>query len=139
MPQLREAAMTYAEWIADFEQQRLREVILVGDEGMSDEERLSWVLKGTCGWAVDQMVAAFPELRRVRGHYGFTPHWWCVAPDGVIWDPSQRQFQVAAAYVEYTGPDPIGKCMNCGDLIWTGTRTSACSDECERELEFYYR
>lgn len=40
------------------------------------------------------MVEAFPELKRVRGHYHCPwlskaqPHWWCVDPDGNIVDPT---------------------------------------------------
>lgn len=51
-----------------------------------------------CRELADKLVEQFPELRRAAGYY--TPlgetapvaHWWCVAPDGSIVDPSAHQF-----------------------------------------------
>lgn len=135
------AGVTYAEWIASFEQEQLATVKVIGAEHEPPEARLPYVLRGWCRSAVEEMVRAFPELRKARGHYAGREHWWCVAPDGIIWDPTAKQFWIQGAYVEYTGPDPVGKCMNCGDYVWTmeqsGT-SAACSPDCLRELEHYY-
>lgn len=133
--------MTYAEWIADYEQALLRQVRLLGAEELTEAERIAIVVRGTCREATEAMVKAFPELRRVRGHYSWCPHWWCETPDGTVVDPTARQFTSGGVYVEYTGPEPLGKCMNCGDYVWTALPngdTSACSDECLKELEVYY-
>ena len=129
--------MTYAEWIADYERRELAAVRLIGADDCTLEERLVFAVRGRCATASAAMVAVFPELRRVRGHYNGVPHWWCVAPDGTIVDPTARQFVPGGTYVEYHGPDPLGKCMNCGALVWTplpGGDTSACSDECLQDL-----
>lgn len=129
----------YRAWIADYERQRLAEIHVVGTT--SEAERMTVSLRGSCATATERMVSAFPELRRVRGHRDGAPHWWCVAPDGAIVDPTVKQFADTSTghYEEYTGPDPVGKCMNCGDYVWSAAfSTSACSDECARELEAYY-
>lgn len=75
-----------------------------------------------CRRISEEMCEAFPELRRVRGHYyggGMQhAHWWCELPDGTVVDPTAAQFPPGGRYVEYTGPDPLGKCPNCGELVW---------------------
>lgn len=94
---------------------------------------------GECAEATTAMVLAFPELRRVRGHYyclfwGERTHWWCVAPDGSIVDPTAKQFPSngIGEYVEYDGrPLPTGPCANCGDPVYDGG--TCCSDECGRQ------
>jgi hypothetical protein len=92
---------------------------------------------GKCyDWSCD-MADAFPELRLVRGHYyctawGERAHWWLVAPDGSIVDPTAEQFpsRGAGEYIELdlNAPVPTGKCLNCGELVYQGD--SVCSPEC---------
>jgi len=77
-----------------------------------------------CDTATAKMVAAFPELRRVRGHamvgVDFRPHWWCETPDGEVVDPTAHQWKRPPhIYEEWTGSeDPHGKCINCGELLF---------------------
>lgn len=92
------------------------------------------------------MVAAFPELKRVRGHYfcsiwGQRAHWWCEAPDGTIIDPTSSQFPSKdetaprgfGVYVPWKEgeEEPTGKCQNCLDYTYGGA--TFCSDTCEAE------
>ena len=124
--------MNYAEWIDAYVTEHSERV--VGGPNRSAGVR------GMCASATDTMVKAFPELRQVRGHYDGIAHWWCVAPDGSIVDPTAEQFLPGGAYVEYHGPDPLGKCMYCGDYVWQniGAGGSACSVECYNELAAEY-
>lgn len=82
--------------------------------------------RGLCVMMTLKMVEAFPELRRVRGHY-YCPmsgeqytHWWLMAADGSIIDPTADQFLSCGAgvYEEYAGPEPTGKCLDCGALLF---------------------
>lgn len=98
---------------------------------------------GRCAETTLRMVEAFPELRRVRGHFddpsiGSQPHWWCVDPAGEIVDPTVRQFPCwyAGHYEEHVGPEPTGKCMNCGGYTYA-PRSTTCSEACDRELVAY--
>lgn len=102
-----------------------------------------WTL---CAGITVKMAAAFPELRRVRGHYhcpiapdlpNGTPHWWLVAPDGSIVDPTASQFVSGGAgeYVEHVGDEPTGKCMDCGAYTYRGE--SFCSTKCEHATAAY--
>ena len=99
---------------------------------------------GKCAEATEAMVEAFPELRRVRGHYhdafwGERSHWWCVAPDGQIAGRLHAQFpDIGGAYVEHNPEDaePSGLCMTCGGYCYGGAYT--CSDACERQNAAYY-
>lgn len=82
--------------------------------------------RGLCVEMTRKMAAAFPELRRVRGYYTCPfsgqrhTHWWLVTPDGQIIDPTVEQFASLGQgdYEEYTGPEPTGKCLNCGALLF---------------------
>lgn len=95
---------------------------------------------GQCNIITLQMAKAFPELIRVRGHYycmiwGERTHWWLITWDGEIIDPTAAQFpsKGAGVYVPW-GEDekePTGRCLNCGDLVYTGG--VFCSDNCEIE------
>ena len=96
---------------------------------------------GKCAEVTQAMVAAFPELRRVRGHVhsaihttltnpqGY-PHWWCVTSAGVIVDPTASQFPCPVMYEAWDESlnEPTGKCPNCGDYTYDGS--SVCSDRC---------
>jgi len=99
--------------------------------------------RGRCAEATTEMVAAFPELRRVRGHYWNpyinreVPHWWCVASDGTVVDPTAAQFPCAwmGDYTEHVGHEPTGKCPNCSGYVYDGG--TVCSDACARQYEAY--
>lgn len=104
----------------------------------------------TCKEATAEMVKAFPELTRVAGHvdsaWGKRAHWWCVAAEGIIVDPTQAQFP-ESSWLTYEKWEPgmevrVGKCMNCGAEIWKPVQSleedpghhSVCSDSCDAEL-----
>jgi hypothetical protein len=98
---------------------------------------------GKCAEYTALMVAEFPELRRVRGHYycpawGEREHWWCVALGGTIVDPTAAQFPSngTGEYVEWdeSKPEPTGKCPNCGGYVFGGY---LCSDRCDEEYRRY--
>src|SRR5688572_29828181 len=105
---------------------------------------------GQCAKATQEMVEAFPELKRVPGHvytigWGKRAHWWCVAPDGEIVDPTVSQF--VGACVDYEPFEAghevrVGRCMNCGDDIYAvilvldepPPRPYFCGDHCSAEM-----
>lgn len=99
---------------------------------------------GQCAEVTTAMVAAFPELKRVRGHYfcltwGERTHWWLVTPDGSIVDPTAAQFPSKGhgVYEEWAegAEEPTGKCPNCDGYVYGGG--TVCSDSCAREYERY--
>ena len=112
---------------------------------------------GCCEEATRAMVRAFPELRRVKGHYdcplwGRRMHWWCETPGGEVTDPTRAQFPTRglAGTYEEASPETLvrtGACMQCGRDILVplaeaerGARGGTfCSEECEltcvREME----
>lgn len=98
---------------------------------------------GYCAEITEKMAAAFPELKRVRGHYydafwGERGHWWLVAPDGSIVDPTKAQFpDKNGEYIPWREgeEEPTGKCMNCAAYTYGGK--DCCSVECERETVAY--
>jgi len=98
--------------------------------------------RGHCAQRTLDMVAAFPELTRVRGHVGKvspdTEHWWCVAPDGTIIDPTAAQFRIGSVYIPFreSEEEPAGVCVNCGGYRFNGL-DSVCSAECQREYLAY--
>ena len=123
--------MTYDEWIADW----------------ASKQR---IIRGACGRAVNAMVEAFPELKRVAGWVIFTggssEHFWCVAPDGSIVDPTFSQFSgKLLRYQEFQPGDEVrvGRCLNCGDGIFAqiqglddrSAARSVCTPECAQALE----
>lgn len=92
---------------------------------------------GQCAEVTAAMAQAFPELTRVRGHYldawwGERAHWWCIAPDGTVVDPTAAQFPTAGAGVylpwDEGAEEPSGKCIECGAYVYGGG--SVCSDAC---------
>lgn len=92
---------------------------------------------GTCAEVTEAMAAAFPELRRVRGHYycpiwGERGHWWLFAQDEQIVDPTAAQFPSGGLgeYVEWEegSREPTGNCPQCGDLVYDGG--TCCSENC---------
>lgn len=100
-------------------------------------------VRGKCSEAAAEMVAAFPELKRVAGFvhcdWGRDQHFWCVTPDGEVIDPTRAQFRTVFAYEELDLADPAvrrqiptGRCMECGDDAYEGA--SFCSREHERSF-----
>lgn len=106
-------------------------------------------VRGKCDRATKEMVEAFPELRRAAGFahvsWGRDQHWWCVAPDGSVVDPTASQFGTRGVlrYEELDLKDPAtrgrvptGRCMDCGDDVYN--RDTFCSPECEAATTAYY-
>jgi hypothetical protein len=98
--------------------------------------------RGKCVDTTKAMAEAFPELRRVRGHYlcpfdGRRAHWWLVTPEGRIIDPTVEQFASCGMgdYEEYVGPEPTGHCLNCGALLYSSE--GFCNAECAMETAEY--
>jgi len=77
---------------------------------------------GKCKEMSEDMIAKNPELKLVRGHYYCPiwnrdePHWWCVAPDGTIVDPTARQFPSKGMGM-YTPFNGIIECDECGKEV----------------------
>ena len=104
--------------------------------------------RGKCRELSEAAVAADPTLRLVRGHY-FCPiwrtnegHWWCVRPDGTIYDPSARQFPSNGngIYEEFDG---MCECENCGkhtpeEKSVIAFSRAFCSNECYGEYVGVY-
>lgn len=93
---------------------------------------------GTCQQWTWAMVETFPTLRPARGWYHEIGgpshcHWWCVAPDGEIVDPTRHQFDLAGDYQEITDPNdlPTGACLGCGGPTFHGDQMccGACAEE----------
>lgn len=99
---------------------------------------------GQCREKTLEMLEAFPELFRVRGHYmcliwGEREHWWLVDPQGVIVDPTKSQFpsKGIGEYVPWdeSQEEPTGMCPNCGGLCYGGN--CCCSERCGIEYAAY--
>jgi hypothetical protein len=104
----------YAQWIAEHYPTR-REAI------------------ASCWSATEKMVAAFPELRKVRGYCGGAEHWWCETADGTVVDPTAVQYPGEREYraLDESGEQPTGYCEWCKGHVYAHARY--CGDEC-REL-----
>ena len=103
-------------------------------------------LRGRCYEMASELCAKFPELTLTRGHYlctewGSQEHWWVVAPNGEIIDPTAGQFpsQGHGTYVPWdeSQPEPTGKCPVCGR--YTYNRDYTCPDTCTQEYELYLK
>lgn len=100
---------------------------------------------GTCKEVTEELAQRCPELRRVRGFYydifwGQRTHWWLIAPNGQIIDPTKSQFpDTHGEYEEWVEgqEEPVGLCANCGDYVyaskWAGDPT-VCSEKCGIEF-----
>lgn len=112
---------------------------------MQDSERAyaEWIAAnvpalpvGMCAAMTERMAIAFPELTRTRGHFqpcGETreyPHWWLVDGDGTVIDPTAAQFNGPGDYVPHEGPEPTGRCIECGGYCFTGQ--PVCGATCAR-------
>jgi len=87
--------------------------------------------RGKCKEMSEELCAADPTLRLVRGyyhcpHWGKQAHWWCSRPDGIIVDPTVLQFP-SKGYGVYEEFDGICECEYCGKLVG---RHFYCSYEC---------
>lgn len=123
--------MTYADWIEAF--------VASQPNGF---------VRGKCSAATAEMVKMFPELRRVAGFahvsWGRDQHWWCVAPDGSVVDPTVAQFG-AIGVIKYEEVDiadpaaaatvPTGVCMDCGGDVYNDD--TFCSAECQEATAAY--
>jgi hypothetical protein len=102
-----------------------------------------------CVVAARRMVAAFPELREVRGFVKVnepydcpptsTTHVWCVSPDGEIVDPTVHQYPFGVC--DYLPFDPnrvptCRPCPNCSEPAYQDT-APLCSPKCRAEYEAY--
>jgi hypothetical protein len=92
------------------------------------------IVKARCMEFTKAFCIRFPELRPERGwvktaildhqDYKGQEHWWCVAPDSTIVDPTLNQFGFWDRELVYTVFNPevdhiyIGKCCNCGMEIY---------------------
>ena len=102
---------------------------------------------GACREVTEKMLEAFPHLKRVKGLYhcvfiGERTHWWLVDTDGSVVDPTRMQFpsKGACTYEELSEEEikyrvPIGKCMECGSMIFqprdgSYQDSTICSEEC---------
>jgi len=93
---------------------------------------------GKCVEVTKQMLEAFPELTRVKGHYhcpfdGKRPHWWLKTDQGVVVDPTASQFLSGGIMGEYEEwkegrPEPTGKCMDCGGYCYNNS--NFCTQKC---------
>ncbi len=99
---------------------------------------------GTCKEVTLKMQEAFPELRRVRGHYycaiwGERGHWWLIDENGNIVDPTKAQFPSKGIghYDEWdeSQKELTGICPNCGDYCYDGN--SVCSEACHISYASY--
>lgn len=110
----------YQKWIADYVAKHATE---------------HWPLTGSCQRTSKCMAKEFPELILCRGYYNGHTHWWLKTVDGDIYDPTIVQFArydyKEHEYEEYHGPDPIGKCYNCGEWVWTTEFHGLCCEECK--------
>ena len=95
---------------------------------------------GQCDKATKEMLEAFPELIRARGHVqpalSAKPceHWWLKDDTGNIIDPTAKQFGYILEYEEWNegAEEPTGRCLNCGNYCYHGRST--CSDVCYEEF-----
>lgn len=117
---------------------------------MSAQQYDKWIAEnvvddlGTCAEVTIAMVKKFPELKRVRGHYhcpiwGERAHWWCIASNGKIIDPTASQFpsKGSGVYIVHVegSPEPTGKCLDCGSYVYN--EDTFCDDTCERRTRSY--
>jgi hypothetical protein len=104
-----------------------------------------------CQSACKAMVKEFPELKITNGfaHFltcGPRAHWWLIAPDGSIVDPTAHQFPdyLGSPIMHYEEIDddhdarkyPQQRCMNCGEYYYQKPELKGVmhTKQCEREL-----
>lgn len=117
---------------------------------MTNPDHTRWIAEnvtevyGTCADVTAEMAIVFPDLKRVRGHYycpiwGERDHWWLVAGDGQIVDPTAAQFPSGGlgVYVEWEdgAAEPTGMCPQCGGPVYDGG--TCCSESCHMAYVAY--
>jgi hypothetical protein len=85
---------------------------------MKNEESDYLKFRGKCKEMSEELCKADPSLTLVRGHYycpfwGEQAHWWTTKPDGMIVDPTAKQFpsKGLGEYVPFNG---FVECAQCG-------------------------
>jgi hypothetical protein len=99
---------------------------------------------GTCRETCIEMSKFFPELIQKCGFYkdpiwGDRQHFWLQTPSGEIIDPTELQFPGygVGSYHPLDEKDrPIGKCLNCGKLVYSkdSNESNICSKKCGIEF-----
>jgi hypothetical protein len=100
--------------------------------------------RGKCKEMSEALVASDATLTLVRGHYicpvwGEQAHWWTVAADGTIHDPTAAQFPSKGAGV-YAPFDGMVECANCSKLMleseveYADSRYVFCSYTCHGQF-----
>lgn len=96
--------------------------------------------RGKCKELSEAACKQDPSLTLTRGYY-FCPlwnrdeqHWWCVRPDGTIFDPSKDQFPSRGGGI-YTEFDGNVECAECGKIVAEKdakfeSRYAFCSTKC---------
>jgi len=103
--------------------------------------------RGKCREMSEELVAADPTLKLVRGYYhcpiwGKQAHWWATKPDGTIVDPTVAQFPTKGAGAAYEEFDGTIECEQCGksvheDDAYLVEHHAYCSDQCyARDIGF---
>lgn len=95
-------------------------------------------LKGRCHEMALAAAREDPTLTVVFGHYtdphsGREGHWWCVRPDGSIYDPSAAQFASGGSGIYEAHQGPL-LCVSCGAVaaveVCMQTGRPVCSEKC---------
>ena len=90
-----------------------------------------------------EMAQVFPELKirtglvKVFESTRLFEHAWCMTDDGCIVDPTAKQWGMIEQYYDYTDNPPIGKCVVCGNYIFSENDPPSrqiCSESCEKEF-----
>lgn len=105
-----------------------------------------------CTRYVPLMAQAFPELIVCKGVVSSAdnpdnigtgrkeyPHMWLKTKEGVIVDPTVKQFDALGKldYREFPeGTKSLSRCMNCGKYF-ADSQSIICSDECAKEYNNY--
>lgn len=101
---------------------------------------------GKCQNYCKLMSGIFTELREAKGFFhcvwGARQHYWLVAPDSSIVDPTRGQFPGGGEYEELAEEElkdrcPTGVCMDCGEDVFH--KDTFCSPECEEATRTYLR
>ncbi len=94
-------------------------------------------LRGRCEELSRAAASADPSLRLTSGWYhdpvwGAEEHWWCVAADGSIVDPTAAQFPLGGITEFYEECGGMFPCEQCGREfpIGEGYMGRLCSGEC---------
>jgi hypothetical protein len=93
-----------------------------------------------CKEVTIEMQSIFPELRIAKGlvqiveNLKWYQHQWLVDSEENIVDPTAAQWEGILEYREIKEgePRPVGKCMNCGEFVFSDTKfgSEICSAKC---------